>query len=456
MDRLRDAQNQSHGMEVANCGEVDIGMRRASGFYELYEQVLNKEVELEERPVSGSDSGSDMGTAFKLGGRKRGGKAKAKKKGKAKVSERAEHVRTGAEKQLRESQAGMSYGQVDSKWTWGVDLNSQDIWEMVQGADKNLQIPHSGYDADLRTGRLRSSSPIPSPNAIEDQDEPGILFDELTSDQSIPELLPHQISLAFAYPILNYTAAGESHSGLQPPPISGSEYMSNSDRERAFIRQGKQAMQGEINSPDRPSTSDSHPIIPKGSPPHRPWLGPPPHGYVRLPTHNPVVLAKDIIQMRVASPPGEARCTRSEPKIPSELRSKPEPEPGPRSFFLPTNLNQMDFTDHGLDSDIQMDVASSNGSHSDLDEMGMRPADTQTGVHGLVAPDLQDESDEEIDVGDLGRDNVELSMRDEDTEPGTYGLVAPAPGSSSNSDEEIPVGNLGLDSQSESVTVAVK
>jgi hypothetical protein len=99
VDRLRDAEYKSQGLAVANAGESSIGMRRASGFFELYEQVLKKEVELEQRPsqMSGPGPNSDSGVGFTTG------KKKGKGLDKAKVSEVAERVRTGAEKQLRES-----------------------------------------------------------------------------------------------------------------------------------------------------------------------------------------------------------------------------------------------------------------------------------------------------------------------------------------------------------------
>jgi hypothetical protein len=103
-------------------------------------------------------------------------------------------------------------------------------------------------------------------------------------------------------------------------------------------------------------------------------------------------------------------------------------------------------------------------SDGEITELRMRAEDTPTGIYGLVAPDLPDDSDEEIDIGELGRDTVELSMRAEDYQIGTYGLVAPdspddsdkeiavenlglvAPDIQSDSGEEIEVGNLGLDS----------
>ena len=40
------------------------------------------------------------------------------------------------------------------KWTWGTDLDLNDIRQCVRGADKGNCIPHSGYDGSLPKGRL--------------------------------------------------------------------------------------------------------------------------------------------------------------------------------------------------------------------------------------------------------------------------------------------------------------
>src|SRR6266511_567291 len=42
MDQVHDTYNMAHGCEVANEAEKDIGIRRASGFNELFEAVLKK------------------------------------------------------------------------------------------------------------------------------------------------------------------------------------------------------------------------------------------------------------------------------------------------------------------------------------------------------------------------------------------------------------------------------
>jgi hypothetical protein len=451
VDRLRDAENKSQGLAVANRAEADIGMRRSSGFYELYAEVLKKEVELEKGPFPGSGTGSGAdpdSDSFSLGGKK--GKARVKvRKGKPKVSEVAEHVRTEAERQLRVSGA---FGQVESKWTWGVDLNSQDIWEMTRGADKGYKIPHSGYDDDLRTGKLRSSSPIPSPNDIEDPDDPDILFDELTHVPFIRDLRPDEVPIEFSFPTLHYRAAGESGSGLEPPPSSSSEHTGQSDEDMIKKRHGKQAMHDEVNSPEKPSTSDSLPIIPKRSPPHRPWLGPPPQDYIRPPTQTSLFRVKNLVSIRVPEQRSEIADDDLEHMSGPDRISKPDllPEPElpsePEHLLLrhyPRNLDQLDVADNSLDSDIAMHVDTSSGSDGEIKELRMTAEDdSPTGIYGLVVPDLSDDSDGEICIGDLGRETVDVSMRVEDNQVGTFALIGPD--SPDDSDKEIGVGNLGL------------
>ncbi len=45
------------------------------------------------------------------------------------------------------------------KWTWGVDLNENDLSEMIWGADRNDEIPHLGYNQDLPSSSLQSQPP---------------------------------------------------------------------------------------------------------------------------------------------------------------------------------------------------------------------------------------------------------------------------------------------------------
>src|ERR1700760_842905 len=43
------------------------------------------------------------------------------------------------------------------KWTWGVDLDRQDIQQLFHAADTNYKIPHSAYDYSLKTGNFEGS-----------------------------------------------------------------------------------------------------------------------------------------------------------------------------------------------------------------------------------------------------------------------------------------------------------
>jgi len=271
-DKLRDVENKVHGMEIANAGERDIGMRRASGFNELYESVLKKEVELGHTSESGAILG--MGSSSSL--------PRDKKEKHRNVLKVAEIVRAEAQEAWGESTTNENlFGGAESKWTWGVDLNSQDLWFMIRGADRLYQLPHSGYDDELASGKLQPSSPIPSASSIADMEDPDIMFDELTDDfPFIRDLYPHEIPVAFTFPTLHYMAVGESDSGPEKQSMTGSEYVSEPNAIKERNVQRKRAMQDEVNTPDQLSDSDSHSILMKRNPPHRPWLGPPAPGYV--------------------------------------------------------------------------------------------------------------------------------------------------------------------------------
>ena len=45
MDKLHDLHNWANSCEMANIGEKEVSMRRASGFNDLYEAVMQKEID---------------------------------------------------------------------------------------------------------------------------------------------------------------------------------------------------------------------------------------------------------------------------------------------------------------------------------------------------------------------------------------------------------------------------
>jgi len=159
-DKLKDLENYAHANEVCNSGEEAVAMRRASGFNALFEAVLTKETE----PGSGPAPFSHGPVPLPGGSGLRGGK-KGKGKEKMKVSVLSEEMRLRSYLLWKDtalwpesSQSGKE-GEVEAgrpwtKWTWGESLNVEDLRNMVRGADRQYELPHSGYDEDLRTGKL--------------------------------------------------------------------------------------------------------------------------------------------------------------------------------------------------------------------------------------------------------------------------------------------------------------
>jgi len=277
-DHIRDMRNMAHACEVANVGERDYGSRRGSIFNELFEAAQLKEMNLEGKrrtqgKRSGTGSGSGAGYQIETIGRKKQGKEKEV----APVSQTPQ----------------IAAPLMADKWVWGLNLTPKDIQNMVRGSDRGYQIPHSGYDDDLKSGRLAGkSSPIPTPDVIEDPGDPNVLFDELSNDIGIiPELKPAQFPLAFAFPPLHHTAASDSDSRPEIQAFS------------KLTTERKKHMQAEVDEPVSPSSSYSGPIIPKRTPPRRPWLVPPPLGYVSPPSIQ-TNIAHDLLSMHMVSEPG--------------------------------------------------------------------------------------------------------------------------------------------------------
>lgn len=211
-DKLRDLQNLVNACETANQGEGDLAARRAAAFNMLYEAAVIK------------DAGTVAGD--------------------------------------------LGMGSQD-KWTWGAGLTFEDLTAISRGADRHLQVPHSGYDMELRTGRKKGrSSPDPNPDDIEEVDDSEVRFDELSPDfPTIRDLHPQEIPIAFSLPALHHAAASDYR---YDPTLS--DFAS---RHRAKLR-----MQNEMDSPISPSPTSSD------SGPQRPFpsMRLPPKNYVRPPT----------------------------------------------------------------------------------------------------------------------------------------------------------------------------
>ena len=262
MDKMRDLHNWVNACEMANVGEKEVSMRRASGFNELYEAAMQKEID------SGSALASDRVESYPIpvvpgrSGDLSPHKLSKRVKGNKKASEVAEDVRRRAEA------LWMNAGRPDTKWTWGVNLTSEDLRGFVRGADRQYQLPHSGYDESLKTGKLGGfKSPIPNPINFESDG----IFEELSPDfPGIRDLNPDEIPLAFAFAPLHHSAEWESGPELDPELIKGfrGQILKTNDSDVLSI------------------VSDNASVVPMESPPCRSWLGPPP--LVPLPSSEPL------------------------------------------------------------------------------------------------------------------------------------------------------------------------
>lgn len=130
-----------HASQIASEAEADIARRRASGFNNLYEAAMNKMPAAAQDDIGDADVDSDRG--------------------------------------LQDRPA--------DKWVWGVDLDDEDIWNMVRGADgennKDSGFSHSGYDMTLATGELPGEdSPLNSARHSEIDESGDRRFEELSAD----------------------------------------------------------------------------------------------------------------------------------------------------------------------------------------------------------------------------------------------------------------------------------
>jgi hypothetical protein len=240
MDQIRDMYNMVHACEIANEAEKDITIRRASGFNELFQAVMQKECEEGEQPdayKNEQQSGSQVRPELE-----------------------------GLKSLIKDLIAGVD-GMIATKWTWGVDLDEDDLLDLIRGADRDHEVPHSGYDEELPSGSLRSpSSGAPDPTTMEDPNDPNILFDAVSIPITIRELDLDEI---LKWSDLFSNASGDDQLDADPDPVIDAY----TKRAKAEARQAnKQIMQDEVNHPvsylDYGSEFD-----PKVSLiPRRPWL----------------------------------------------------------------------------------------------------------------------------------------------------------------------------------------
>ena len=254
MDQLRDTYNMVHACEISNEAEKNIAIRRASGFNELYEAALKKESERQTGPDSDSAMEHEQQSAS------------------ASTGTGKERQRFGPEVYnlmdltKRLAKRGMN---ASSKWTWGVDLTDDDLLGLIRGADRQNEIPHSGYDQDLLSGTLESmTSEARDPVNLEDPDDPELCFDELPSSIiDVPELRPHEIPTYLEVVLLPEQDVIDT----EPDPVI--EAFTKRAKAKA-IKANKLLMQDEVNQPVSYRDYGSEFVPQVALIPRRPWLMP--------------------------------------------------------------------------------------------------------------------------------------------------------------------------------------
>jgi hypothetical protein len=251
-DKLRDAYNWAQACETANKAEKEVAARRASGFQELFVAALAKESSVfkdADNPGGGWGS-KEFSRKDKECRSSCCSKPTEKGKEREKETGREECPTKQSLKELWRQMVSLP----PSKWTWGVNLKPEDIDGMVRGADRFYQLPHSGYDESLRSGKAKGwSSPIPNASDIEDTTDPNIVFEELSPDfPIIRDLAPAEFPTAFAFAPLNFRDAPRSDSSQDQDPIR----LAIAEGQRLKRLDGKRRMQEEVGRPVSPLSSD--------------------------------------------------------------------------------------------------------------------------------------------------------------------------------------------------------
>jgi hypothetical protein len=130
MDNIQDLRHLAHGSEVGFEARSDITIRRAAGFFQLYDEAMRLE-------SSADDESGNMVT-----------KGKGKNKESKKVI--AKRVQSEAAAEVRRLS-----DLPPVKWTWGVDLSTDDVVQLFRASvgPKMPRQPHSGYEISLPWGR---------------------------------------------------------------------------------------------------------------------------------------------------------------------------------------------------------------------------------------------------------------------------------------------------------------
>lgn len=202
-DKLRDLSQVIQGAKSVFRMATTLSIRKASSYNLLYEAAVIKEA------TAGL---TEVGTADRTSGLSMPGA----ERGQVPASWRAFCADPSATALPQSSPSG--------KWEWGCDLTREDLSALVRGADRNLDLPHTGYDDSLDDRSIPSvSTPFIQPGNAP--------FLQLSDDiMDIPDLEPHQFQ---QFDIV--LGGNRSVAGAAPVAPSNQEAAAESTHLRSFL-----------------------------------------------------------------------------------------------------------------------------------------------------------------------------------------------------------------------------
>ena len=239
-EQLQTLRQQVDAFETCYDMERELANRRASGLHALFGSALIKETDDVAHPYD-AETGIQAPAPALMDV---SGTIRRPRKG----PEVVERVRAQAARELVEFQC-----RPNLKWTWGADLEIEDLPDMAGAVYNNKQHwSHSGYDTELADGSVTGiDTPPPSP--------PGKRWrcDALSSDiMDVPALTEDQIPAIFNYYPLSRRIAD-----------SNTEFMETLERRYSKDRVGRQdsepaAVIARVATPELPIQSYTVPTPP--------------------------------------------------------------------------------------------------------------------------------------------------------------------------------------------------
>ena len=174
---MHNLRSEIHKQELTLQNQSLLIMRRASVFNKLYEAAVIKDTDsVAATPTSASQTSAPQ-TSAKQGpplqasapdptSRQLRARKPSEPERPVDASHKAQSKKTKTQKKLTNGQLAeilRQHADADLtkfklhpslKWTWGADLNEEEIRHLFRAADKNYQVPHSAYDYSLEDGNM--------------------------------------------------------------------------------------------------------------------------------------------------------------------------------------------------------------------------------------------------------------------------------------------------------------